>query len=66
LLETAIEYQSKGVDFMPINSDIQVSASVVLDKPVYEQIKALAKQNKRSASAQMAYMLEQQLKEDSK
>ena len=49
---------------MPINPDIQVSASVVLDKPVYEQIKTIAKKNKRSASAQMAYMIEQQLKED--
>jgi hypothetical protein len=51
---------------MPINPEVQVSASVVLDKNIYEQIKSLAKQNKRSASAQMAYMIEKQLKEESK
>lgn len=47
---------------MPINPDTQVSASVVLDKSIYEQIKALAKDNKRSASSQMAYILEQYIK----
>lgn len=48
---------------MALNKDTQISASVVIDKKVYEQIKALAKDNKRSASAQMAYILEQYLKD---
>ncbi|MDK2800587.1 MAG: hypothetical protein PWQ70_2206 [Clostridiales bacterium] len=47
---------------MPINLETQVSASVILDKEIYKKIKELAKKNKRSASAQMAYMLEEQLK----
>jgi len=44
---------------MPINKETQVSASVVLDKELYEKIKSLAKENKRSASAQMAFIIEQ-------
>lgn len=47
---------------MSINKDTQVSASVVLTKDIYKQIQTIAKENKRSASAQMAYMLEQSLK----
>lgn len=47
---------------MAVNTETQVSASVVLDKEFYEVIKTLAKENKRSASAQMAYMLEQYIK----
>lgn len=52
----------KEVVILAINKDTQVSASVVIDKVIYEQIKALAKENKRSASSQMAYMLEQYIK----
>jgi len=47
---------------MPINPDIQVSASVVLDKNIYEIVKRIAKENKRSASAQMAFILEEYIK----
>lgn len=50
---------------MPMNPETQATVSVVLDKAIHEQIKVLAKQNKRSASAQMAYMLEQYLKGES-
>lgn len=48
---------------MSIDKETQVSASVVLEKEVYEKIKKMAKESKRSASAQMAYIIEQYLKE---
>lgn len=48
---------------MALNKDTQVSASVVLEKDVYAKIQKLAKENKRSASAQMAYIIETYLKE---
>jgi hypothetical protein len=47
---------------MAINKETQVSASVVLDKNVYKKISCLAQTNKRSASAQMAFMLEEYMK----
>jgi hypothetical protein len=47
---------------MPIDTNTQVSASVILDKEVYEIIRKIAKENKRSASSQMAYILEEYIK----
>lgn len=47
---------------MAINKETQISASVVLDKKVYKVILDLAQANKRSASSQMAFMLEEYLK----
>lgn len=53
---------------MAINKETQVSASIVLDKDFYKIIQELAKKNKRSATAQMAFMLEEYLRinEDNK
>jgi hypothetical protein len=47
---------------MAINKETQVSASVVLDKNFYKKVLELADHNKRSASSQMAYMLEEYYK----
>lgn len=43
---------------MPINKETQVNASVVLDKVIYEKLKEISKDNKRSVSGQMAYVIE--------
>ena len=50
---------------MAINSETQINASVVLDRVVYEELKAVAKKNKRSVSAQIAFWVEEKLAEDS-
>lgn len=47
---------------MAINKDTQVSASVVLDKEIYEQFKILCKEEKRSVSSQLAFLVEQFIK----
>ena len=44
---------------MAIDKEKQVSASVVLDKDIYEQFKLLCKEEKRSVSGQIAYLIEQ-------
>lgn len=49
---------------MPIDKDTQVSASVVLDKVVYEQLKIVSKRNKRSISAQVAFWIDEKLKDE--
>jgi hypothetical protein len=46
---------------MAIDAEKQVSASVILTKELYERIKKIAKDNKRSASAQMALIIEDNL-----
>ena len=51
---------------LALNKETQVSASVVLEKDVYAKIQKLAKENKRSASAQMAFMLETYLNDEKK
>jgi hypothetical protein len=51
---------------MSLNKDSQVSASVVLDKKLYEEIKKIAKNNKRSVSAQMAFWIEEGLNKEIK
>jgi hypothetical protein len=56
----------KGVDFMPLNTDTHKGVPVNCPLDLYEQIKSLAKSNERSISAQIIYMLKQQLKKDSK
>lgn len=43
---------------MAINKETQVSASVVLDKVMNEKLKKIAKDNKRSASGQTAFIIE--------
>lgn len=43
---------------MAIDKDKQVSASVVLDKEVYNRFKEVCKKEKRSASAQIALLIE--------
>ena len=47
---------------MAIDKERNISASVVLDKNFYKKIQEMAKENKRTASAQMAYMLEEYYK----
>lgn len=42
---------------MPINKETQVNASVVLDKEIYERLKEIAKDNERSVSGQMAFVI---------
>ncbi|MED1125388.1 ribbon-helix-helix domain-containing protein [Bacillus atrophaeus] len=51
---------------MPINRDTHTTAQTVLTKEVYDKLQKEAKKNKRSVSAQIAYMVEQSLdaKED--
>ena len=49
---------------MAINSATQVSASVVLDKQVYEVLKELSRRNKRSVSKQIAYWVEEKIAEE--
>lgn len=44
---------------MAIDKEKQVSASVVLDKDVYEQFKVLCKEEKRSISGQIAFLIDQ-------
>ena len=51
---------------MPLNTDTHKGVPVNCPLDLYEQIKSLAKSNERSISAQIIYMLKQQLKKDSK
>ncbi|HIJ95417.1 MAG TPA: hypothetical protein HPP94_06725 [Desulfuromonadales bacterium] len=46
---------------MGINPADQVNASVVLQKDVYERLKAIASQQKRSISKQIAFWVEERL-----
>jgi hypothetical protein len=56
----------KGVDSMALNKNTHTPQTVILTNEVNAKIIQLAKDNHRSVSAQIAYMIEQQLKEDSK
>lgn len=47
---------------MAIDKETQVSASIVLDKLVYERLKVVAKKHKRSISSQVAYWIDEQLR----
>jgi hypothetical protein len=49
---------------MAINMETQINASVVLDREVYARLKNFAKRNKRSVSAQIAFWVEEKLKEE--
>ncbi len=51
---------------MPVNPEKYTQRNVIFTKEVDSKIKQLAGDNHRSISAQIAYMVEQQLKEDSK
>lgn len=55
-----IEIVAKGLR-MVINPADQVNASVVLQKDVYERLKAIAGQQKRSSSKQIAFWVEERL-----
>lgn len=46
---------------MAINPSTQVNASVVLEREIYEQLKEIAKKNKRSVSKQIAFWIEEKL-----
>lgn len=59
-------YLLKGDDFMPLNPDTHTQRNVILTKELDAKITQLASENERSISAQIVYMLKQQLKEDSK
>ena len=50
---------------MAINSETQINASVVLDRQVYAKLKEVAKRNKRSVSAQIAFWVEEKLSDES-
>ena len=47
---------------MAIDKETQVSASIVLDKLVYERLKVVAKKHKRSISSQVAYWIDEHLR----
>jgi hypothetical protein len=49
---------------MPINQETHINASVVLDRKVYDRLKTVAKKNKRSVSAQIAFWVEQKIVEE--
>lgn len=51
---------------MAVNTDTHVNASVVMEKAIYEQLKAIALKNKRSVSKQILFWLEEKLAEESK
>lgn len=51
---------------MPLNPDTHTQRNVILTKELDAKITQLASENERSISAQIVYMLKQQLKEDSK
>jgi hypothetical protein len=52
----------KGIDSMPINTETHKYVPLNCPLDLYGQIKILAKNNERSISAQIIYMLKQQLK----
>jgi hypothetical protein len=56
----------KGVDIVPLNTVTHTQRNVILTKDMDSKIIQLASENERSISAQIVYMLKQQLKEDSK
>lgn len=51
---------------MAVNSETHVNASVVMEKEIYEKLKALAQKNKRSVSKQILFWIEEKLSEESK
>lgn len=51
---------------MAIDKETQVSASVVLDKNIYEELKEICKKEKRSVSSQVALLVEDYVKTKSK
>lgn len=46
---------------MAVNSETHVNASVVMEKEIYEKLKALAQKNKRSVSKQILFWIEEKL-----
>ena len=48
---------------MAIDPLTQVNASIILDRDVYEKLKEVSKRNKRSVSKQVAFWIEEKLKE---
>lgn len=46
---------------MGIDPKTQINASVIMERDVYQQIKAFAKKERRSVSAQMCIWLEERL-----
>ncbi len=46
---------------MGIDPKTQINASVIMERDVYEQIKAFAKKERRSVSAQMCIWLEERM-----
>lgn len=51
---------------MAINNETHISKTVILPREIAEQVERLAKENDRSLSSQIVFMVKQQLKEDSK
>jgi hypothetical protein len=51
---------------VPLNTVTHTQRNVILTKDLDSKIIHLASENERSISAQIVYMLKQQLKEDSK
>lgn len=51
---------------MAVNADTHVNASVVMEKEIYEKLKAIAVKNKRSVSKQILYWVEERIAEESK
>lgn len=46
---------------MAVNKDTHVNASVVMEVPTYEKLKAIAQKNKRSISKQILFWIEEKL-----
>lgn len=49
---------------MPINKENSNLATVVFERDIYEQIKEVAKRNKRSISKQIAFWAEEMLRKE--
>lgn len=49
---------------MAINPSTQAHVSVILEKEVHEKVKEIAQREKRSVSRQIAYWIEEKLKEE--
>jgi predicted DNA-binding protein len=46
---------------MAVNTETHVNASVVMEKEIYEKLKALSQKNKRSVSKQILFWIEEKL-----
>lgn len=49
---------------MAINNETHINTSVILTREIHQKLKELAKKNKRSMSAQIAFIVEEYLERE--